>query len=100
MTSVQIPKYDWLQGQLKGYILVKYSKIFFSETLTQVKLKLCIHASYISLYINCVFGSSWKSTLVAMEILSSHRIIMGKVEIGNFCCLILYIKILFNRNVY
>ena len=75
----------------------KYLKIFFSETIRGIKLKLCIHASDINLYINWVFCSSWIGTLVAMGTLSSHRLIMGKVEIGNFCCLIGDISILFYR---
>ena len=33
----------------------KYSKIFFSEAIRGMKLKLCINVYDISLYINCVF---------------------------------------------
>ena len=39
----------------------------------------------ISLYVNCVFFSGRRRTLVAMATYSSHRLIMGKVEIDNFC---------------
>ena len=42
----------------------------------------------ISPYINCAFYSGRIRTLVAMATYSSHRLIMGKVEIGNFYCLI------------
>ena len=44
---------------------------------------LCIHVPDSSLYINCVFYSSWIRTLVAM-VTSIHRLIMGKVEISYF----------------
>ena len=51
-----------------------------------MKPKLGIHASDISLYINCVFFYSGRiRTLVAIATYSSHRLIMGKVEIDNFC---------------
>ena len=50
-----------------------------------MKPKLGIHAKDISLYINCVFYSGLIRTLVAMATYSSHRLIMGKVEIDNFC---------------
>ena len=55
MTFVQIAEFDWLPGQLKGQIYVKYSKIFFFEAIRGMKLKLCIYATDISPYINCVF---------------------------------------------
>ena len=43
----------------------------------------------------CVFYSSWIRTLVAMATYSFNRLIMGKVEIGNFYCLIRDNRILF-----
>ena len=52
-----------------------------------MKPKLGIHAKDSSLYISCVFYSGRKRTLVAMTTYSSHRLIMGKVEIDSFCCL-------------
>ena len=36
---------------------------------------------------NYVFCSNWIRTLVAMATYNFHWLIMGKVEIGNFCCL-------------
>ena len=39
-----------------------------------------------SLYKICVFFGRIR-TLVAMATFSSHRLIMGKVEIDSFCCL-------------
>ena len=36
---------------------------------------------------NCVFSSNWMSTLVAMATYICHWLIMGKVEIGIYCCL-------------
>ena len=50
-----------------------------------MKPKLGRHAEDISFYISCVFYSGLVRTLVAMAIYSSHRLIMGKVEIDNFC---------------
>ena len=52
-----------------------------------MKLKLGIHAKDIALYKSCVFYYGWIRTLVAMAIHSSHRLIMGKLEIDSFCCL-------------
>ena len=64
-----------------------------------MKPKLGIHAQDISLYISCVFYSGQIRTLVAMATSSSHRLIMGKVEINNFCLVIGDIKIFFYRNI-
>ena len=62
--------------------------MFFSETISGMKLKLGIHAQDISLFKSCVFYSGRIRTLVAMATYSSHRLIMGKEEIDNFFCLI------------
>ena len=48
-----------------------------------MKPKLGIHANDISLYISCVFYSGRIRTVVAMATYISHRLIMGKVEIGD-----------------
>ena len=42
-------------GNIKGKFSKKYSKIFSSEAIRGMKLKLCIHVYDISLYINYVF---------------------------------------------
>ena len=61
-----------------------------------MKLKLGILAKDIALYKNYVFFySSRIRTLVAMVTDSFHRLIMGKVELGNFYCLIGDDRILF-----
>ena len=86
-TFVQIGEFDWLSGLLKGSTFVKCLSIFFSETIRGKEPKLCIHAKDISRYISCVFYSGQIRTLVAMATYSSHRLIMGKVEIDSFCCL-------------
>ena len=44
MTFVQIIEFDWLSERQKGLIFVKMLKIFFSETIRGMKLKLGIHA--------------------------------------------------------
>ena len=46
-----------------------------------MKPKLGVHVKDISLYISCVFYPGRIRTLVAMETYSSHRLIMGKVEL-------------------
>ena len=58
-------------------------------------MKLGIHAKDISLYKSCVSYSGRIRTLVAMATYSFNRLIMEKVEIGNFYCLIGDNRILF-----
>ena len=60
-----------------------------------MKLKLGILAKDIALYKNYIFYSGRIRTLVAMATYSFQRLIMGKVEIGNFYCLIGDDRILF-----
>ena len=66
----------------------KYSKIFFSEAIRGMKLKLCINVHDISLYINCIFYCCCPCAFVAMATYSFHIhvLIMGKVEIGIYFC--------------
>ena len=73
----------------------KKSKFFFSEIMRRMKLKLGILAKDIALYKSYVFYSGRIRTLVSMATYSFHRLIMGKVEIGNFYCLIGDNRILF-----
>ena len=61
----------------------------------RMKLKLGIPAKDIAFYKSYVFYSSRIGTLVAMATYTFHRLIMGKVEIGNFYCLIGDNRILF-----
>ena len=60
-----------------------------------MKLNLGILAWDIAIYKSYVFYSGRIKTLVAMATYSFHRLIMGKVEIGNFYCLIRDNRILF-----
>ena len=53
-------------SNVKGKFSKKYSKIFFSEAVRRMKLKLCIHAYDISLYKVCVVYCPCPTTLVAM----------------------------------
>ena len=55
MNCVQIAGFEWCHGNLKGKFSKKYSKIFSSEAMMGMKLKLSIHVHDISLYISCVF---------------------------------------------
>ena len=59
----------------------KYSKIFFSEVIRGIKLKLCINVCVIMLYINCVLYCCCACGFVAMATLSFHTCIMGKVKV-------------------
>ena len=60
-----------------------------------MKLKHGILAQDIALYKSYIFYSGRIRTLVAMATYSFHRLIMGKVEIGNFYRLIGDNRILF-----
>ena len=60
----------------------KYSKIFFSEVMKGIKLKLCIDICVIILYIKYIFYCCCTCGFVAMATLSFHRFIMGKVKVG------------------
>ena len=60
----------------------KKSKIFFSEVIRGVNLKLSINVCVIILYINYVFYCCCACGLVAMATLSFHRFITGKVKVG------------------
>ena len=73
-------------GNIKGKFSKKYSKIFSSEIIRGMKLKLCIHVYDISPYKKIAFYCRCSRTLVAMANLSFHRLIMGKVEIGIYFC--------------
>ena len=53
-------------SNLKGKISKKYLKIFSSEAIREMKLKLCIHIHDISLYINCVLYCLCLCAFVAM----------------------------------
>ena len=53
-----------------------------------MKLKIVILALDIVLYKSYDFYSGQIRTLVAMATYCFHRLIMGKVEIGNFYCFI------------
>ena len=53
-------------SKVKGNFSKKYSKIFFSEAVRRMKLKLCTHAYDINLYKVCVFYCPCPTTLVAM----------------------------------
>ena len=55
VTFVLILHFDWLQGPHIGQNFEKHSKIFFSETVKEMKPILCIHVSDSGLHIICVF---------------------------------------------
>ena len=83
MTFVQIGEFDWLSGRPKGSIFVK----MFKNLLLRIHIRDEAETWHIclGLYISCVFYSGRIRTLVAMATYSSHRLIMGKAEIDNFC---------------
>ena len=68
MNFVEIAEFDWLpwQGNIKGKYSKNYSKVFSSEVIRGMKLKLSIHVHDISLYINCGFYCRCPCGFVAM----------------------------------
>ena len=63
------------------------SKIF-SETAGPIVLILHIHHLQVGGKNNCVFCFDRIRTLVSMATYASHRLIMEKVKIASFCCLV------------
>ena len=76
MNFVQIVDFDTKMLNFRK----KYSKIFFSEVIREMNLKLCMNVCVSILYINCVFYCCCACGFVAT--LSFHRFIMGKVKVG------------------
>ena len=66
MNFVQIAEFDWLPRQHKGYIFEILLKIFSSEAIRGMKLKLSIRVHDISLYINYDFYCRCSCSFVAM----------------------------------
>ena len=64
------------------------SKIFFSETAGPIVLILHIHHLQVGGKNNCVFCFDRIRTLVAMATYASHKLIIEKVKIASFCCLV------------
>ena len=64
----------------------KHSKIFFSEAIWGMKLKLCIYVYDNSFYLNCVLYCCCPCALVAIATWGFDWLIMGKVEIGIYFC--------------
>ena len=64
------------------------SKIFFSETAGPIVLILHIHHLQVEVKNYCVFCFDRIRTLVAMVTYASHRLIMEKLKIASFCCLV------------
>ena len=64
------------------------SKMFFSETAGPIVLILHIHHVQVGGKNNCVFCIDRIRTLVAMATYASHRLIMEKMKIASFCCLV------------
>ena len=86
-TFVQIGEFDWLSARQKGSIFVKMFKNLLLRNHKGDEAETLHTCLDISLYKSCVFYSGRIRTLVAMATYSSHRLIMGKVEIDSFCCL-------------
>ena len=96
MTFVQMDEFDWLSGRQKGSIFVKIFKILPLRNRKENEAETWHTCKgHRPLQNLCFFHSSRIRTLVAMVAYSFHRLIMGKVELGNFYCLIGYDKILF-----
>ena len=96
MTFVQIGEFDWLSGRQKGSIFVKIFKILPLRNRKENEAETWHTCKgHRPLQNLCFFHSSRIRTLVAMVTYSFHRLIMGKVELGNFYCLIGDDRILF-----
>ena len=94
MTFVQIGEFDWLSGRQKGSIFVKIFKILPLRNRKENEAETwhtCKGHSTKLMF----FHSGRIRTLVAMVTYSFHRLIMVKVELGNFYCLIEDDRILF-----
>ena len=85
MTFVQIGEFDWLSGRQKGSIFVKIFKNLLLRNHIGDEAKTwhtCL--GHKPLYKLCFYSGRIR-TLVAMATYNSHRLIMEKVEIDNFC---------------
>ena len=84
MTFVQIGEFDWLLGRQKGSIFVKmFKNPLRNHTGDEAETwHTCL--GHKPLHKLCFYSSQIR-TLVAMATYSSHRLIMGKVGIDNFC---------------
>ena len=92
MTFVQIGEFDWLSGQQKWSIFVKmFKNLLLRNHIGDEDKNWHTCLGHKPLHKLCFFYSSRIRTLVAMATYSSHRLIMGKVEIDNFCQVIGYI---------
>ena len=87
MTFVQIGKFDWLSGRQKGSIFVFFLNLLLRNHKGDKAETWHTCLEHWPLHISFVFNSGRIRTLVAMATYSFHRLIMGKVEIGNFYCL-------------
>ena len=85
MTFVQIGVFDWLSGRQKGSIFVKMFKNPILRNHIEDEAETwhtCLGSNPLQKL--CFFFGRIR-TLVAMATYSFHRLIMGKVEIDNFC---------------
>ena len=84
MTFVQIGVFDWLLGRQKGSIFVKMFKNLLLRNHIEDEAETwhtCL--GLYPLQKLCFLFRSGKNS--AMATYSFHRLIMGKVEIDNFC---------------
>ena len=75
-------------GNRNAKFVKKYLKIFCSEAIRGMKLKLCRNVHNISLYKNYVFYCPCSCAFDAMATYSFHRLIIGKVKVGLYFYLI------------
>ena len=67
-----------------------YWKVFFSEAIRGMKLKLCRNVHNISFYKMYVFYCRCLCAFVTMATYSFHRLIMGKVKVGLYHFVLLF----------
>ena len=86
MTFAQIGEFDWLSGRQKGSIFVEmFKNLLLRNHIGDEAETWHTFLGHQPLHKLCFFYSGRIRTLVAMATYSSHRLIMGKVEIDNFC---------------
>ena len=85
MTFVQIGVFVWLSGRQKGSIFVKMFKNLLLRNHIEDEAETWHTCLGLYPLQKLCFLFRRIRTMVAMATLSFHRLIMGKVEIDNFC---------------
>ena len=85
MTFVQIGVFDWLSGRQKGSIFVTFFKNLLLRNHVEDEAETWHTCLGLYPLQKLFFYFGQIRPLVAMATYSLHRLIVGKVEIDNFC---------------